>query len=133
MNGDRAFERATRDWLEDVIDRTPASTIQAVLLAVRTTPQERDLRIPWRTPRMSNPMRLAAAIAIVAVVAFAGLNLFGRGGTGSTPTPSPTTTPTPSPSPTLAPSPSATADTTGWIRSRLLVRGTQSDTQPPGR
>ncbi len=54
MNDDRAFERATREFLEDGSDRTSAATIDAVLLAVRTTPQERDLRIPWRTAPMSN-------------------------------------------------------------------------------
>jgi hypothetical protein len=115
MNDDRAFERATRAWLEDGSDQTSPATIDAVLLAVRTTPQERDLRIPWRTAPMSNPMRLAAAIAIVAVVGFAGLNLFGRGGIGSKPTPSPTINPTPSSIPTSGPSPAATPiDTATW-------------------
>ena len=108
MNDDRAFERATRDWLEAGSDRTPAERLDAVLLAVRTTPQERDLRIPWRTPTMSNPMRLVAAIAIIAVVGFAGLKLIGRGGTGSGgPSPSPIVTPTTNPTaaPTATPPP----------------------------
>ena len=102
MNDDRAFERATRDWLEAGSDRTSPATIDAVLLAVRTTTQERDPGIPWRSPMMSNPMRLAAAIAIVAIVGFAGLKLLGRGGVGATPSPSP------SPSPTFSQTPSAT-------------------------
>ncbi len=114
MNDDRAFERATREFLESGSDQTSPATIDAVLLAVRTTTQERDLRIPWRTPRMSNPMRLAAAIVIVAVVGFAGLNLFGRGGTGtggSSPSPIVTPTAPPTPGPTPAPTP---IDTSAW-------------------
>ena len=57
MNDDRAFERATRDWLEAGSDRTPPPVMDAVFLAVRTTPQERDLRIPWRTPTMPKSLR----------------------------------------------------------------------------
>jgi hypothetical protein len=65
---DRAFQRAIQELLDDGSYRTPANTIEAVLLAVRTTPQERDLRVPWRTATMSNPMRLVAAIAIAVLV-----------------------------------------------------------------
>ena len=112
MNDDRALERATRDWLEAGSDRTPAATLDAVLLAVRTTPQERDLRIPWRTSRMSNPMRLAAAVAIIAVVGFAGLNLVHGPATIGGPSQSPSASPIPSPT---LPVPLATPiDTTTW-------------------
>jgi hypothetical protein len=100
MNDDPEFKRATRDLMELGSDRTPDTTIDAVLLAVRTTPQERDLRIPWRNAPMSNPMRLVAAIAIIVVVGVAaliGINL-GRGNAGvgapAAPTPSPTPAPT---------------------------------------
>jgi hypothetical protein len=112
MNDDQAFERATRELMEDGSDRTSAATIDAVLLAVRTTPQERDLRIPWRTVPMSNPMRLVAAIAVIVVVGVAlliGINL-GTGSSnvggpaGSSPSPAPTpSAPAPIPSPTPSP------------------------------
>ena len=114
MNDDRAFERATRDWLEDGSDRTPPAAIDAVLLAVRTTSQERDLRIPWRTESMRTLLRAAAAIAIVlvaAVAALAVLRLPNVGGpvptsTSSTPTAAPagiaSQSPTP-PTPTAGP------------------------------
>jgi hypothetical protein len=93
---DREFERALSDWLESGSDRTPPQAIDAVLLAAKTTPQERDFRIPWRTPRMTAPVRLAAAIAMVAVVSVAALNIFGPGtGPGSEPTPTPSPSPTP--------------------------------------
>ena len=62
---DQLFERAVRDWLEDGSDRTPRPAIDAVLLAVKTTRQERDLRIPRRFTQMPTYMRLAAGIAIV--------------------------------------------------------------------
>jgi hypothetical protein len=105
MNDDHDFEHATREFLDDGSDRTPAATIDAVLLAVRTTPQERDLRIPWRTAPMSNPVRLVAAIAVIVVAGVAAFNLFGPspdvGGVGAggepsaSPSPAPTSTPTP--------------------------------------
>jgi hypothetical protein len=100
---DQLFERAVHGWLEDGSDRTPPAAIDAVLLAVKTTPQERDLRIPRRFNLMPTYMRLAAAIAIVAVAGAAGLMLLNKGpGFGGTPTATPAPTPTPSPVPTLS-------------------------------
>jgi len=92
---DRLFERAVRDWLEAGSDRVPLAAIDAVLLAAKTTPQERDLRIPRRFKRMTTPMKMAAGIAIVAVAGLATLTFLDRNpGIGATPTPVPTTSPT---------------------------------------
>lgn len=66
---DRLFERAVLDWLEDGADRTSPAAIDAVLLAVKTTPQERGLRPPWRFYPMPNYLRAVAPIAVVAIVA----------------------------------------------------------------
>jgi hypothetical protein len=114
MTDDRDFERAVDDWLASGSDRTPAPAVDAVLFAVKTTTQERDLRIPWRTPTMSLPMRLAAGIAFVAVLSFGALTVF-------RPAVGPGSLPSPTPSPTLAPSPTQSAaatlppiDTAGW-------------------
>ena len=115
MNDDETFEHVTRAWLEDGSDRTPATTIDAVLLAVRTTPQERDLRIPWRTGPMSNPIRLVAAIAVVVVAGVAAFNLFGSSpGVGGLSLPSPTVTPSAA-APSLGSQPSLSPiDTATW-------------------
>lgn len=95
---DPLFEHAVRDWLDDGSDRTPPTAIDAVLLAVKTTPQERDLRIPRRFTQMTFPMRLAAAIAIVAVVGVGALAYINRGPTpGDQPTATPTISATPAP------------------------------------
>jgi hypothetical protein len=110
MNDDQAFERAARALLDDGPDTTPPATIEAVLLAVRTTPQERDLRIPWRTTPMSNPMRLVAAFAIIVVAGVAAISLFGRSpgvGGGGTSSPSPSIARS-SPAPS-SPAPSSSA------------------------
>jgi hypothetical protein len=102
MNDDHAFESASQEWLRDGSDRTPAAAIDAVLLAVRTTPQERDLRIPWRTAPMSNRMRLLVAFAAVLVVAIPiaiGGGLLGgpeRGVGAASASPSPTRSAVPS-------------------------------------
>jgi hypothetical protein len=119
MSDDAAFERATSDWLEAGSDRTPPEVIDAVLLAVRTTPQERDLRIPWRVTPMPSFLRLVAAVAIIAIAGVTGLTyLNGRPdpGVGAVATPSPTQLSTPSPSPTVEPSPTANPllDTSTW-------------------
>jgi hypothetical protein len=96
MSG-QTFERAVSDWLDDGSDRTPRRVIDGVLLAAKTTPQERDLRIPWRFPTM-NPIARLAAVAVIAAVAITGsIYLFGRspGNVGGPPGPSTRPTPTP--------------------------------------
>lgn len=130
MNDDRAFERATRDWLEAGSDSTPAATIDAVLLAVRTTPQERDLRIPWRMTALPTPIRLVAAIAIFAVAGFAALSLFKAPAIGPNPTPSPTVLVSPTTTPTSTPAPSPTAPTPGAeFPSGVIPPGTYHSTR----
>ena len=126
MNDDQAFERATRAFLGEGSDRTSTATIDAVLLAVRTTPQERDLLIPWRTAHMSTPIRIVAAIAavvVIGVVLLIGLglgtgspNVGGPG--GASPTPAPTASvspPSPSPQPSVA---TGTASITTYTSNR---------------
>jgi hypothetical protein len=117
MTRDRDFERATTDWLDAGSDSTPPHVIDAVLLAVRTTPQERDLRIPWRIPSMKSPLFAAATVAVILAAVFIAIYGPGLGGTnnapaaGSTVAPSPTATTRPTPRPTPAPPP---IDTMGW-------------------
>lgn len=111
---DRQFERAVHDWLEDGSDRTPPAAIQAVLFAIRTTPQQRDLRIPRRFTQMPNYLRYAAAAAIIAIVGVGVLAFSGRTpsvGTGG-----------PSPTPTIAPTPN-TPGITGWTTYTSKIYG----------
>ena len=125
MNDDRAFDVAMQRWLDAGSDRTPAPAIDAVLLAIRTTPQERDLRIPRRFAFMTTPMRLAAGVALVAIVglgAFAYSNgTAGPGGPATqppatvAPTLAPTAAATPSADPTLRPAHLGPISTDGWV------------------
>jgi hypothetical protein len=95
MSDDRAFDRAVGDWLAQGSDRTPPAAVDGVLLAIRTTPQERHLRFPWRTPTVSLPFRLTAAAVVVVVVGFAGVRLVTPPtAPGATPTPTATASPT---------------------------------------
>ena len=125
MSDDRAFERAVDDWLADGSDRTPRPVVDAVFLAIKTTPQSRDLRIPWRTRPMSVPLRLAAGIAVVAIVGFAALTVFTPGTSpGSGPTPAPSATLAPTPSPSLLPAAGALEPGTyDWIAYYTPVGG----------
>ena len=95
---DRTFERAVLDWLEDGSDRTPRPAIDAVLLAVKTTRQERGLRTPRRFTQMLSSMKLAAGIAVLAVAGWLGLSMLnGPPGPAAPPSPSPAPTATPVP------------------------------------
>lgn len=94
MNDKRDFARAVDQWLDDGSDATPPELINAVLLAARSTPQERDLRVPWRTTSMTSYLRVAAVIAVAAIASTAAIYSFGPrgsgfGGTNATPSPSP--------------------------------------------
>jgi hypothetical protein len=108
---DKLFDHAVREWLEAGSDRTPPPAIDGVLLAVKTTPQERDLRIPWRFPNMPALSR-ATGIAAVALVAIVGAGALiyltaAPGGPGAPSTPAPTAqaslSSSPSPDPAQSP------------------------------
>jgi hypothetical protein len=109
MNDDRSIERAARSWLEAGPTEAPDRAVEAALLRIETTPQERDLRIPWRFPTMTTPARVATA-AVIGVLAIGGAAfLIGRtgqsnvGGTAPSASPSPTVSASPSPTPSNAP------------------------------
>jgi hypothetical protein len=113
MNSDRDFERTAAEWLDAGSDATPPRVIDAVLLAVRTTPQERDFGIPWRTLSMKRAL-YAAVIAVVAIAGIAVFYAFGRGpNVGSGPTPSPSTQQSQGPSASATPN-SSPIDITSW-------------------
>lgn len=77
MNDTRDFDRAVARWLDGGSDATPPDVIDAVLLAVKSTPQERD----FRTLRMTSPLTMyvqfAAVLAIVAVAGVMALYALG--------------------------------------------------------
>lgn len=70
-NTDRSLERAARSFIEDGPTQAPDRAVEAALLRIETTPQERDLRIPWRLRTMTTPARVAAA-AVVGVLVVGG-------------------------------------------------------------
>lgn len=82
MNDKRDFDRAVDRWLDEGSDATRPEVIDAVLLAVRSTPQERDFRVPWRTTAMTSYLRAAAVIALAVVASAAAIFTFGPGGSG---------------------------------------------------
>lgn len=97
MIDDRSLERSARSWIELGPTSAPPDAVEAALRRIATTPQERDWHVPWRTRRMTMPMRLVMAAVIGALIIGAAAVI---GGIGSRP-------PAPSPAPTTAPSPAA--------------------------
>ena len=97
MSDDREFLRATTDWLEAGSDRTPPKAVDAVLLAVRTTRQDRVLRSPWRVIDMQALAKALVVATAVVAIALAWINFgpSGNGIVGTAPTPTPSPTPTP--------------------------------------
>lgn len=105
MTDDRSQERAARSWLEQGPTEAPDRAVEAALLKIQTTRQERALPLLWRLPSMNATSRLLAALATVAIVVVGGMLVL-RPGTASTAGSNPT--PNPTANPTVEPSPSAT-------------------------
>lgn len=116
MTRDLDFDQIAKEWLNDGSDRTPPPLIDAVLLAVRTTPQERDLRTSRRTLSMRNPLYTAAVIAVLVVAGVGALYAFPpRFDAGLGAMPSSAVQPTEPPSPTAIPSESPPVNLpSGW-------------------
>ena len=79
MSDDRAFERTTSEWLEAGSDRTPPHAIEAVLLAIRTTPTGTGSPDPVEDHPHADALRVAAVVAIVAVAGVVTINLLRPG------------------------------------------------------
>jgi len=98
MTDDRSIERAARSWLEIGPTTAPDRAVDAALLRIESTPQERDLRIPWRITVMPMPARVAAAALIGVLLVGGAMFAFSWGGRSSVgaPGPSSSTVSTPS-------------------------------------
>src|SRR4029079_11543044 len=83
MTDDRSLERAARSWLETGPTEAPDRAVEAALLRIQTTSQERDWHVPWRNRPMTLTARLVAAAIAIAVVAVGGALVLGPG-TGPT-------------------------------------------------
>jgi hypothetical protein len=115
MSTNRDFDRIAGAWLAEGPSELADRVLDAALDEVHLTHQRRHLRVPWRTPTLNTPLRLAAAIAIIAVVGYAGLTFLNPrgGGPGALTSPTPPPTATPEPSPTPAPT-ADLLDTATW-------------------
>ncbi|MEK6719720.1 MAG: hypothetical protein AABZ33_03500 [Chloroflexota bacterium] len=111
MNTPRDPDEILSAWLDEGPARLPDQTRRAIVVALPSVTQRWRLSwVPWRFPLMTNTMRAAAGIAIVAIVGVAGLNFLRPAvGPGSAPSQTPTPTATPEPSPTQMAQPSAIA------------------------
>jgi hypothetical protein len=127
MTDDRSLERAARSWLETGPTEAPDHAVEAALLRIQTTPQERDWHVPRRTRPMTMTVRLLAAAIAFAIVAVGGVIILRPGGGSNvgTSTPHPTVTITPSigVTPSAAASPSV-AGSAGPLDDYHTIKGT---------
>ncbi len=113
MSTERDPQRIVLSWLRSDEHVSADRLLDIVLFAVDTTPQRQSSWLAWRSPFMSNTVRIALAAAAVVVVALIGYQLLVAPTTvgGPPPSPSPSETPTPSPAATPA-TPAAVVDFT---------------------
>jgi hypothetical protein len=96
MTDDRSLERAARSFIEAGPTEVPDRVVEAALLTIQSTPQERDWHVPWRTRPMTQTLRFLAGAVAIALVVGGGVLLL-RPGSGSDvggrPSPTPSATP----------------------------------------
>ncbi|MFI5261383.1 MAG: hypothetical protein ACHQZR_02360 [Candidatus Limnocylindrales bacterium] len=128
MTTERDFDRLARAWLELSPNEAPDRTIQAVLRAVRTTPQVRrpGRWLLWRFPVMTRPALAAGALIVIVAVLGAAV-LLGRGLSsnvgGPTISPSASTSAAPSPTAIAAGGPLQAPLRHRWIGGTRTVSG----------
>jgi Tol biopolymer transport system component len=112
---DPLFDQRIADWLEDDPRRAPGRVLDAVLAALPSIPQRREVRMPWGfrgTPMLT---RLAAAAVIGVLVVGGAFYVIQRGGPallgGPSPTPGLSAGPSESASPSAGPTRSAAPST----------------------
>jgi hypothetical protein len=106
MTHERDVDRLLDQWFTDGPTVAPDRVLDAVAHRIDRQPQRPAWRFDWRHLGMNTTLKLATAVAVVAIVAFLGYNLLpgrstGIGGPGSTP--SPIASPSPTPRPTATP------------------------------
>ena len=95
MSDDPRFDQAARSWLELGPTRVPERTLEALLLAIETTPQQRGLTALWRTPRMLAFATTAAVAAVLTLITLGPLDLLQSTVMPGAPTLPPTLCPSP--------------------------------------
>jgi hypothetical protein len=119
MNTNTDFDRRATAWLADGPTELSDRVLDAALSEVHLTNQRRRWSTPWRNLLMSAPVRVVAAIALVAIIGVTAFMLSNRGpqvGGPATPTPR-VETPVPSKAgPTAGPTaaPTLSLDTATW-------------------
>jgi hypothetical protein len=112
MTDDRSLERAARSWLESGPTVAPDHAVEAALLRIHTTRQDRMIPVLWRLPTMNGLARLFAGAAAVGIVVVAGLFALRPGSppsVGASASPSPTAEPSAEPSPSVTATPPVSA------------------------
>jgi hypothetical protein len=100
--------RVAEHYASEPLLRAPDRVLHAALASIETTKQRRELFAPWRFTKMPTYAKVAAAVAVIAVVAvgvwqFAAIPGPGRPAASPTPSPSPTAAATRAAIPTTAP------------------------------
>ena len=98
MNPDRDFDRLLDEWFAEGPREAADRVVMNVADRIEHQPQRTAWRLHWKDLHMTTPVRAAASIAAVLVLAVGAYAVIQRpgpsgGGTGSTPSPTPLITP----------------------------------------
>jgi hypothetical protein len=112
MTDDRTLERVARAWLEEGPTRAPELTVNAALLRIASTAQDRTWPLPRRF-RMAfhapaSPVQVLTLIVATVLAVGLGAGIVANQGIGPS---APLATPSPSPSESVGPSPSPAVGT----------------------
>jgi hypothetical protein len=123
MSHDGQFDRIARSWLETGPTQARDDVVEHALLTIRTTPQERDVRVSWRLPTMNMTWRLVAALAIAVLAVGGGVAMLRPNGAtvGLGPSAVPTSS---SPATSPSPSPAATGPASAPAAVDVIPEGT---------
>jgi len=88
------FDPRISDWLEADPDHAPETVLATVVAALPSIPQRRASRMPWRSPAMITPARVAMAAVVGVLLVGGAFFTVGRADRGVG-VPAPTPVPTP--------------------------------------
>jgi hypothetical protein len=132
MTQPRDIERLLDQWFADGSSVAPDRVVDIVADRIGRQPQRPAWRLDWRHHSMTTTIKLAAAIAAIAVLGVIGYTMLPGSPTGVG-GPAPSATPAPSPSPSASASPSTSPSASAVFPAWFTAKGDGAGILPAGK